>query len=195
MRRAILGVLLLLTTACSAQMNEATVQAIVNNVVATAVAAIPPTPTAVTFPPSPTPLTLPPTPTPISVNAIATAIAGMAATGGLPTASPTQAPTPTPAASVIATFSGSGRTNTGTFSVNLSPWILEWETFGTQVANMVIYLGDPATGSTAYLAVNDIVSKPTKQSPLIYGQIGTFYLDVVGPTASSGGWKIRILRP
>jgi hypothetical protein len=119
----------------------------------------------------------------------------MAATGGLPTASPTQTPTPAPAASVIVTFSGSGSTNPGVFSVNFSPWILEWETFGTQSSNMIIRLGDPATGSTIYYAVDDIVSKPTKQSPLIYGQIGTFYLDVTGPVATNGGWKIRILRP
>ena len=110
-----------------------------------------------------------------------------------PTPQPSTTPRPTVAALPQVTIPGSGDLNTESFTVTQNPWRLDWFTTNTSLENMVVYLVDPETGTTLELLANDLIDSPTESTTFVYGQVGTFYFDINGPSASEGGWTITII--
>jgi len=110
-----------------------------------------------------------------------------------PTPTPTSMPLPLCSPTIpVAVFQGAGPKNTEVFTVSCSPWTLEWETFGGCCDALFIVLANPDTGRGVDNPVATVVEEPTKTVTLVYGQTGTFYLEVDGPPASNGGWRITI---
>ncbi|GEM_PF-5852828 len=105
---------------------------------------------------------------------------------------PAPTPTPTPTQTTVV-FTGAGNQNTSTFTVTRSPWTLTYEMFGGDYHHILVYLGNPVTGNAFdKVASSGSLSGPTKVSTLVYGRTGTFFLEVTGPSASEGGWRITI---
>ncbi|MCI0833996.1 MAG: hypothetical protein J4O01_07885 [Chloroflexi bacterium] len=69
------------------------------------------------------------------------------------------------------------------------PWIIDWVAEGTGPNSMVVTLMDPDNGSVVLEIVSKSGNGQLGESALIWGSMGTFYLQVEGPDA---GWTIRI---
>ena len=106
------------------------------------------------------------------------------------TATPTPTPTPTPRPVVIATFTGSGKSNTATFRMERSPWELSWVATSTPAARLWVRLHSN-TGAILSDVLDNTVSGPGSGKTLIYGTVGTFYLEIAqGPLDAQGSWKL-----
>ena len=111
-----------------------------------------------------------------------------------PKPSPTETSTPAPTHELPIFITGVGQKATDPFTIPVSPWILEWEVIAAPSVGttFVVHLENPLTMSpVAFNLVVEHVSGPASGSSPVYDYIGTFHLDVRGPTE---GWNITITK-
>jgi hypothetical protein len=185
-----------------AGVNSATVQAITDEAVATAIAGLPqpvPTPTAIRLFPTPTPLTLPPTPTALRLPPTPTAVTlpptatrqpqVNAAPPPPPAATPTPRPQPTPMLTMPFTTRAVGKLNTATFAVKDRPFRFDMYTEGV-IGPVRIRIGDPLTGKVDKVVYDGLTSL-SPISTYIYGFSGTFFLEIDGSQVP-GFWVMTL---